>query len=128
MLASILFFLWSFPTGMTGFSSCRGVAFLDAVFVCWAARLSVCVWVYLVLFCRSCGSCFTCAETVTTSFLGCKCDFLCFLGFWMVFLLCLNFNCYGSHNLLLCFGDSLGVVGGGEVEVLGVALGGWLHC
>ena len=128
MLGSILSFLWSFLTGMTGFSSHGGVAFLDAVFVSWAARLSVCVWVYLVLFCGGCSSCFTCAETVTTGFLGRKCNFSCFLGFCMVFLLCLNFNFYSSCDLLLCFGDSLGVVGGGEVEVLDVALVGWLHC
>ena len=33
----------------------------------------------------------------------------------MVFLLCLNFKFYGSYGLLLCFGDSLGVAGGGGV-------------
>ena len=32
-------------------------------------------WVYTVLFSRSCGSWFTCAETITTGFLGCKHDF-----------------------------------------------------
>ena len=32
----------------------------------------------------------------------------------MVFLLCLNFNFYGSCDLFLCFGDSLEVVGGWE--------------
>ena len=46
----------------------------------------------------------------------------------MVFLLCLNFNFDGFCNLLLCFGNSLEVVGGGEVKILGVALVGWLHC
>ena len=111
-----LSFLWSFLTGMTGFSSHGSFVFLDAVFVCWAARLSVCVWVYTVLFCRSCGSCFTCAETITTSFLGHKCDFSWFLDFYTVFLLCLNFNFYGSCDLLLCFGDSLEVVGVGKLK------------
>ena len=75
VLPSILLFLQLFPTGTTGFSGCGGVAFLDAVFECWAARLSVHVLVHTVLSCRSCGSCFTCAETVTTSFSDCNCDF-----------------------------------------------------
>ena len=41
-----------------------------------------------------------------------------------MFLFCFNFNFYGSCDLLLCFGDSLEVVGGGEVKILGVALVG----
>ena len=81
MLPSILLFLQLFPTGTTGFSSRGGVAFLDVVFACWAARLSVCVWVYTVLFCRSCGSCFTCVETFATGFSGCKCNFRDFRAF-----------------------------------------------
>ena len=63
-----------------------------------------------------------------TGFLGHKRDFCDILAFCMGFLLCLNFNLYGSCDLLLCFGYSLEVVGGGRVGILSVALGVWLHC
>ena len=67
-------------------------------------------------------------RTIMTGFLGHKCNFCKFSAFYMVFPLCLNFNFYGSCDLLLWLEYSLEVVWGGRVEILGIALVGCLYC
>ena len=117
VLPSILLFLRFFPTGTTGFSSRGGVAFLAASVCMLGCKIKcMCLGVYCVIVQELWLLFLFCAETVTTSFLGHNRNFSLFSDFYMVFLLCLNFNFYAPVNLLLCFGESLEVVGGWGFE------------
>ena len=67
---------------MTGLSSHGGVAVLDAVFAGWVFCKIKCMCLGIChVFCRNCGSCFTCVETVTAGFVGCNFNFYDFRAF-----------------------------------------------
>ena len=54
-----------------------GLYFVDVVFACCVFLQCFRVFILSYAGCMhmSCGSCFTCSGTVTTSFIGCKLDF-----------------------------------------------------